>query len=293
MNRNHKLLLTTIMALFCTNSAFALSIARPEPNNIDPVTGAIQRVFVERASHEFNILVAHACDYYNGTIPGMNNLMSTTEVLAILPSARLNQFEFLKRNASGKFEIDTSITLSNVFRTDYADPSDPTKRINLPSGPLNNLRLSTNDVFTRTRPFWQTVSPYAHHGRVRDVTVSAAHWSRGSLPGQFYTDLKFRASTATLVGCVRSVQVMVPTWQICGQNDYTSFSSHPNKLGTNDFTPNFTIIRNEIRNPYPTECATDRSKRLNLVITPTVAFIDRFLNATRLPGDRTPHSFAH
>jgi hypothetical protein len=291
--KNSGLLLASFMALFCSNSAFSVGIARPEANKLNAM-GSTVKEFIEGASHEFTLYVAHACDYYNEK--GANTAMSTTQLLAILPSGKFNEFEFLTKNATtGKYDLDPGTKIEDVFYTAYTDPNDPTgvAKIPVPSGPLNNLRVSTNDVFKKTTNFWQDVPAYSHHGKPRDITVNAALWSQGLLSGQYYTNLKFRATAAKLKNCVQSVQVVIPVWQICGAKDYTSYSTHPVKLGTNDFTPNFTIVRNEITNPYPAECATDLTKRLNLTVTPGASVIEKYLKETKLPGSRTPHSFTH
>ncbi|MDP2804596.1 MAG: hypothetical protein Q8O24_01520 [Gallionellaceae bacterium] len=288
LKRNHSLFLASLLAICCADSALAVSIARPEANKLGP-TGSTVKEFVERTSHEFNLYVAHSCAY----IPYG---MATTGLLAILPSAKLDQFEFLTSSVvDGKtvFAVDPNIKIEDVFYTAYTDPNDPTKKIEATSGPLNNLRLSTNAVFKKTESFWQKVSPFSHHGRAQDDTVSGAYWSDGKLSDEFYTDLKFRATAATLRGCVASVKVYVPVWQVCGKTDYTSYSVHPDALGANDFAPNFTIIRNEITNPYPEECKTDTTKRLNLTVTPSNELINMYLKQTKLPGKRMSHSFTH
>jgi hypothetical protein len=295
MQKSKNLLLMSLVALFTANTASAVGIARPEANKLNS-TGAVVKEFMERTSHEFDLYIAHACDYYNDK--GTNAAMSTTQILAILPSAKLDQFEFLTKTTDPTtkatvYNVDTTTKIEDVLFTSYADPTDSSKTIELPSGPLNNLKLSTNDVFKKTVPYFQLVSPYSHHGKERDITTSAALWKNGSLNGQFYTSLKFRGTTARLKGCVSKVDVVIPVWQICGSKDYTAYSVHPAKKGSNDFAPTFSIVRNEIANPYPEECKTDVTKRKQLLLSPSAAFIQQYLTETKLPGDRTAHSFAH
>jgi hypothetical protein len=296
---NQAMLLASLLAVSCADSAYAVSIARPDPNKID-AAGATVKEFIERASHEFNLYVAHSCAY----IPYG---MATTEILGLLPSAKTTDFDFLSETFdpathATTITLDTSTKIEDVFWTEYTDPNDPTKKIQKASGPLLNLRVRTNEVFKKTKMFWQQVDDFGHHGRPQTDTVSAAHWHDGKLSDQLYTDLKFRATTARLKGCVAKVKVYVPVWQICGATDYTSFSAHPNKKGANDFAPNFTIVRNEITNPYPPECSGTKTTntgqppaptRLSLVITPSAKYIDKYLKATKLPGKRTAHSFSH
>lgn len=288
-----KYYLASLITLFVAHDALAVGIARPEANRLSTV-GSTVKEFVERASHEFDLYVAHACDYYDSK--GTNTAMNTTQLLAILPSAKLDQFEFLNKTTVEtvtSYSVDNSIKMDDVFFTSYTDPLDPTKTIEATSGPVNNLKISTNDVFLKSVPYFQLVSPYSHHGKARDITTSAALWKGGTLNGQFYTSLKFRGTTARLRGCVSKVDVYVPVWQVCGRKDYTSYSVHPAKKGSNDFAPNFSIIRNEITNPYPEECKTDLTKRKQLLLTPSAALIDQYLQETKLPGRRTAHSFVH
>jgi hypothetical protein len=296
MQKSKKLLFISLAALSMSNTVSAVGIARPEANKLDPVTGAVVKQFVERASHEFDLYVAHACDYYDSK--GTNAAMNTTQVLAMLPSAKIDQFAFLNKTTDATthtttYTVDTTTKMADVFYTSYTDPVDPSKTIEATSGPVNNLKVSTNEIFLTTKPFFQLVSPYSHHGKARDITTSAAWWKGGTLNGQFYTSLKFRGTTARLRGCVSKVDVIVPVWQMCGATDYTSYSVHPGKKGANDFAPSFSIVRNEIFNPYPTICKTDLTKRRELTISPTPAFINQYLTATALPGSRTVHSFAH
>ncbi|MCF7988713.1 MAG: hypothetical protein K9L60_14275 [Methylovulum sp.] len=296
MKKISTFLLSAIAAgtLLAAQNAAAVSFARAEPNKLS-ATGGTVKEFVESASHEFNLYTAHGCEYkpYGSS--------DTTSLLMLTPSGPEAAFDTLtpSLDADGKPILDAAgktvlkaAPLSNVFwsrRTDTATG----QTIEYNTGPLLNLRVSTNEIGAKTKSYWEDIGGFSHHGREQTDSVSALHWYDFKLSDEFYTDLNFRATTARLRGCVQSATVYVPVWQICGKKDYTSFSAHPDLKGSNDFAPSFKIIRNEIANPYPAECLTDTTKRLDVTVTPSVLQINKYLNATKYPGKRAAHSFAH
>lgn len=297
MNKITTVLLSTAIAtstlLVAQNSA-AVSFERPDPNKLS-ATGATVKEFVEGASHEFNLYVAHGCEYkpYGAA--------NTTSLLMVTPSAPEAKFDVLKpklgkdgkpmKDTAGKDIMQASI-LENVFWSKRTDAATG-KVIEYDTGPVLNLRVSTNEIGAKTKSYWEKIGGFSHHGREQTDSVSALHWHSFNLTDEFYTDLKFRATTARLRGCVQTATVYVPVWQICGKGHYTSFSAHPNLKGANDFAPSFKIVRNEIANPYPTSCAKDTTKRLDVTVSPSPMQINKYLKATGYPGKRHAHSFSH
>ncbi len=294
MKKISAFLLAMASPFLVSQNADAVGLARPEPNRLSP-TGATVREYIEAASHEFNLYIAHGCEYK----PFGSS--ATTALLMITPSAPEAAFDILtpKLGQDGRPELNAAgrpvmqaAPLSKMFwsrRTDAATG----QMIEYDTGPLLNLRPSTNEIGARTKSYWEKIGGYSHHGREQTDSVSALHWFGFRLTDEFYTDLKFRATAARLRGCVQSATVQVPVWQICGRADFTSFSAHPDLLGANDFVSSFRIVRNTITNPYPAECATDLAKRLDVTVTPSAAQIRKYLRETRYPGRRKAHSFAH
>jgi hypothetical protein len=301
MKKNTLTLLSiSVLSVFAHN-LYALGFNRPEANRMDPTTGSLVREYVEGAAHEFHLDVNHSCEYRNYDMIKAKP-MPTNAVLAILPSAPIEAFDVLsatnpdgtpvlKANGKAGLRVDTSMTVADVFWSNFTDQTDGVTKIIVPTGPLYNLRTATNLDF-KIKSYWENIGTYGHHGRPQIDSVSAAYWYGGNLNEEQYGDLEFRANIAKLKGCVAKVTVVVPAIQICGKA-YTSFSSHPQMYGTNDFAPSFVVVRNPLANPYPAECATDTSKQLKVTVHPKPSQMQKYFNLTRLPGNRTPYSFGH
>jgi hypothetical protein len=297
MKKLTTVLLSTAIAastLLVAGNAGAVSFERPDPNKLS-ATGVTVKEFVEGASHEFNLYVAHGCEY----LP--YKAANTTSLLMVTPSAPEAKFDTITPvlDAAGKPKLDAAgkgimkaAIMENVFFSKRTDAVTG-KVIEYDTGPVLNLRVSTNEIGAKTKSYWEKIGGFSHHGREQTDSVSALHWHGFNLTDEFYTDLKFRATTAKFRGCVQSATVYVPVWQICGKTDYTSFSAHPNLKGANDFAPSFKIVRNEVGNPYPASCAKDVTKRLDVIVSPSVMQINKYLKATGYPGKRVKHSFAH
>lgn len=141
---------------------------------------------------------------------------------------------------------------------------------------LMTIKPSIDSDWKKIRIQRNPVPEYYSHG-TNSNDVRGIQWQHGNVPDSMYDNLGFRASLPKLQGCVKKLQVYLPSVQYCANDTMQAWIKYPTDgfpdSAISHYSPYFDIIRNEVKNPMPAECGDG----INEVIYPDADDVDKYL----------------
>ena len=141
---------------------------------------------------------------------------------------------------------------------------------------LMTIKPSVDSDWKRIRIQRNAVPTYYSHG-TNSNDVRGIQWQHGNVPDSMYDNVEIRASLPKLKNCVKKLQVFLPSVQYCANNTMQAWIKYPTDAFNDDviahYSPSFDIIRNETKNPLPSECIDGNVK----IVYPEAGDIDKYL----------------
>ena len=219
------------------------------------------RSYIEGTSSEFKLNLAHSCTADLPTVITTLAIPNGVDAEIYTLGYDLNQ-----QAVTGNPNISPKSTKYHST-ADFLYTADATGN-KYAGNALMGIKPSVDNNWEQIIPKKGDVPTFYNHG-ANTKDVLGIHWQGGNIPNDFYYDLKFRGTLASIKpsSCVAKVRVFLPAIQYCGTdtNNLTKQDNWLPKPGagltevTTNYAPYFDIDRNLRTNPLPETCSTKGS----------------------------------